>query len=64
MILFAVSDFYMKYKTGVLLNNQTVFLAFYRNAFMHSILPLEDVLGWLILGLYIVMTGILAANFA
>ncbi|MBQ6844341.1 MAG: hypothetical protein IJO60_06880 [Agathobacter sp.] len=63
LILLVAVDFYMKHKTGVLLTNQTVFLAFYRNAFMHSILPLEDIFGWFILGFYIVMTGVLAASF-
>ena len=64
VVLFAASDFYMKHKTGAILTNQTVFLAFYRNAFMHSILPLEDIFGWFTLGFYIVMTGILTAKFA
>ena len=64
LILLVATDFYMKYKTGAVLTNQTVFLAFYRNAFMHSILPMEDIFGWFMLGFYIVMTGILAASYA
>ena len=54
----------MKYKTGVILTNQTVFLAFYRSQFMHDVLPMEDTVGRFILGFYIVGTGILAAYFA
>ena len=64
LILLVVAEVYMKHKTGVLLTNQTVFLAFCRNDFMHSILPLEDIFGWFTLVFYIVMTGFLAANYA
>lgn len=64
LLLFVATDIYMNYKTGVIITNQTVFLAFYRNAFMHSILPLEDIFGWSTLVFYIVMTGFLAANYA
>lgn len=64
LFLLVISDFYMKHKTGALLTNQTVFLAFYRNRFMHGVLPMEDILGWMILGFYVVMTGILMAKFA
>ena len=63
LILFGTSAFYMKYKTGVILTNQTVFLAFYRSKFMHSVFPMEDILGRYILGFYIVGTGILTAFF-
>ena len=64
LMLFGVSAFYMKFKTGTILTNQTVFLAFYRNKFMHSVLPMEDIFGNFILIFYIVGTGILAAYFA
>jgi len=64
LILFVATDFYMKHKTGVILTNQTAFLAFYRNAFMHSILPMEDIFGWFMLVFFIVMTGVLAAGYA
>ena len=64
LLLFVATEIYMKYKEGVLLTNQTVFLSFYRNDFMHSILPLEDIFGWFTLVFYITMTGFLAANYA
>lgn len=44
-------------------SNQTLFLAFYRNNFMHSILPLEDVFGWLALAFLIVGTAMATADF-
>lgn len=42
---------------GAVFTNQTIFVAFYRNNFMHTILPLEDVPGWWIL----ILTGIASA---
>lgn len=55
---------YQKYlPEGTLWTNQTLFLAFYRNNFMHSILPLEDGASWWVLGLIGVSTAILTAEF-
>ena len=48
---------------GVTLTNQTMFLAFHRNDFMHSILPLEDSLGWALLILIIFTTAFATAEF-
>ena len=64
LIFFVASGVYMKYKTGAILTNQTIFLAFYRNTFMHSILPMEDIFGWSTLVFFICMTGILATRFS
>ena len=36
LVLFGLSAFYMEYRTDVVLTNQMVTLAFYRNEFMHS----------------------------
>lgn len=44
-------------------SHQTLFLAFYRSDFMHSILPLEDGLGWWVLGFVIVGTAFIVAEF-
>lgn len=44
-------------------SHQTLFLAFYRNDFMHSILPLEDGPGWWLLGIVIIGTAIVTAGF-
>lgn len=64
LIFFVTSDVYMKYKTGAILTNQTIFLAFYRNTFMHSILPMEDIFGWFTLAFFIVLGGILTTLFS
>lgn len=44
-----------------LVTNQSLFLAFYRNNFLHSLIPLENVYGWIINLLFIIMLGILTA---
>ena len=49
--------------TGTTLTNQTMFLAFYRNDFMHTILPLEDTPGWWMLVVICVTTAFTAAEF-
>lgn len=43
--------------------NQTVFLAFYRNDFMHSVLPLDGGMRWLVNLLFIIGCGVAAAVF-
>ena len=63
LILLVSSGYYMETQTHEYLSNQTVFLAFYRNELMHSILPLEDVTGWWILATIMIGTGICAAGF-
>lgn len=64
LVFFVASGVYMKYKTGAILTNQTIFLAFYRNTFMHSILPMEDIFGWFTLAFFIVLGGILTTLFS
>lgn len=63
-ILLIASQIYMQKKTNVILTNQTVLLAFYRNKFMHAILPLHDIFGWFVLFFLITGTGILVAAFS
>ena len=48
---------------GVIITNQTMFLAFYRDQFMHSILPLEDAINWLVLISVGAVTALAAAEF-
>ena len=48
---------------GAIVSNQTLFLAFYRGMFMHSILPLEDGPGWWVIVLIAITTTFAAANF-
>jgi len=64
VVFLVAATFYMNYKSNAVLTNQTVFLAFYRNEFMHSILPLGDVVSWFLLFFFIVVTGILTARFS
>ena len=44
-------------------NNQTLFLAFYKNEFMHTILPLEDALGWFAIITIVITSGLVSAEF-
>ena len=60
VLLLSAGD-YMKKASET--SNQTIFLAFYRNDLMHSILPLDDVIGWFVLFFIIVACGIAAAGF-
>lgn len=62
-VLFVASNYYMTHKTDAILTNQTVFLAFHRNDFMHNILPMQDTLNWVLLFVIIVCTGCFAADF-
>lgn len=48
---------------GAEMSNQTLFLAFYRNDFMHTIFPLEDGPGWWMIALAGVTTAFAAATF-
>lgn len=45
------------------ITNQTIFLAFYRNDFMHSVLPLEDSFRWVMNGILVIGCGVSAAVF-
>lgn len=63
MILVSVFVYSKNLPKDAIWNNQSVFLAFYQNDFMHSILPLEDGPGWWVLGFVIVGTGFIAAEF-
>ena len=55
--------YYREFADDGLWNNQTLFLAFYKNEFMHTILPLEDVMGWCILVSIGMTSALLAAEF-
>ncbi|MBQ8625724.1 MAG: hypothetical protein IJ419_06170 [Agathobacter sp.] len=43
--------------------NQTMVIAFYRNPYMHSILPMEDAVGWISLAIIICACGMASAAF-
>ena len=59
VLMVSITIYLKNLPAGAVITNQTMFLAFYRNEFMHTILPLEDVPGWTILAL-IAITGALA----
>ncbi len=63
MILVSTVVYLKNLPEGVNLTNQTIFIAFYRNAFMHSILPLEDGPGWWILVLIGISSAFATAEF-
>lgn len=46
VVLTALCRYYLAQEIASGLSNQALFLAFYRNAFLHSILPLESVSRW------------------
>lgn len=63
VILVSAMIFQKNLPTEAIWSHQTMFLAFYRSDFMHSILPLEDGPGWWLLGIVIIGTGIVTAEF-
>ena len=63
VMLFANILVYQKYlPEGAIVTNQTFVMAFYRNDFMHTILPLEDGPGWWVLVLFGVASALAAAE--
>lgn len=48
---------------GAVWTTQTLFLAFHRNEFMHTILPIEDVLGWWMIALAGITLALATAGF-
>lgn len=61
ILLFLMGSFYLQTASDV--TNQTLFLAFYRNKFMHSILPMEAVFRWFMNGILVIGCGITTAGF-
>ena len=55
---------YMKYADPAITGSQTLFLAFYRNDFLHSLLPLEFIGGWIGNFCLAAGLGIAAAHFS
>ncbi len=54
---------YLYLKDAADITNQTLVLSFYKNAYMHSILPMENGIGWFVLVYIIVGCGLAAARF-
>lgn len=47
VVIYGISLYYDAVVPAAFANNQTTFLAFYRSSFMHTLLPLSDVLLWI-----------------
>lgn len=63
VILVSAMIYQKNLPSAAIWSHQTLFLAFYRSDFMHSILPLEDGPGWWVLGFVIVGTAFVVAEF-
>ena len=63
VLAFGLSQYYAATVPAECVSNQTVTLAFYRNEFLHSLLPLEDVGLWIRNGLLVISLGLAAAEF-
>lgn len=61
-VTIGISHWFMENATELTITNQTLVIAFYRNAYLHSILPMEDAVGWAILAGIILGCGINAAK--
>lgn len=71
MVLFAVQlfvvlcmgRFYLEWTDEAYTSSQTIFLAFWRNDFLHSLLPLTEIGRWIRNGLMLIATGLETAFF-
>ena len=62
-ILFAFSLWYTMKTPIEFVNNQSIFLAFYRSEFLHTILPLSEVMLWIRNILLVISLGFASAEF-
>ena len=61
--VFGLSQYYLSAVPKECISNQTILLAFYRNDFLHSLLPLEDVGLWIRNGLLVITFGLATAEY-
>lgn len=47
VVVFLLGMYFVRTADSSMVTNQSLFLAFYRNDFLHGVLPLEHVAGWL-----------------
>ena len=62
-LVFGLSQYYLSVVPEECISNQTIFLAFYRNDFLHSLLPLEDIGLWIRNGLLVITFGLATAEY-
>ena len=63
LIVFLLGLYFIKKAPGEYVTNQTFFLAFYRNEFLHALLPFDDILIWIKNGLLFLSLGFCSAGF-
>lgn len=63
VVVFGLSKYYLSIVPEECISNQSMFLAFYRNDFLHSLLPLEDVGLWIRNGLLILTFALATAEY-
>ena len=56
-----ISSLYVQHATE--LTNQSIVLAYYKNSYMHNVLPMGDILGWALLVCLILASGVASAAF-
>lgn len=62
-VCFGLCLYYTASVPAEILGNQTVFLAFYRNEFLHALLPLSEVMVWVRNGFLLVAITIASAEY-
>ena len=63
MVMLALCKLFTATADPSVVSGQTIFLAFYRNEFLHSLLPLEDILRWVRNGTGVLCLALSAACF-
>ena len=63
IVAFGLSRYYVAAAPAKWVSNQTITLAFYRNNFLHSLLPLDDIGLWIRNGLLILSLGLSTAEY-
>lgn len=63
VVAFVLSELYISSVPTECISNQTVVLAFYRNEFLHSLLPFEDIGLWIRNALLIILFSLASAEF-
>ena len=61
--VFGLSQYYLSVVPEECISNQSIFLAFYRNDFLHSLLPLEDIGLWIRNGLLVITFALATAEY-
>ena len=61
--VFGLARYYVAAVPDEFVSNQTIMLAFYRNSFLHSLLPMEDIGLWIRNGLLVLSLGMACAEF-